>query len=248
MLQQKTYSSLINCVVKVARKLVYLDNTDQIYKEGLALLRSTLEQTIGLNITHEFGDVHYPKGYVGSLQSAMDPDKIELFNILLDFLPGAGSGDPTIYLKLQKERFNPVPGAAGRMGLDFLKSLLQRGFSINEPTQMKLPMGLSYAITALSEALQTGDMKILTYILQEGADIYAPCGSISSAVGHAVLDGRIDAVALLLAVEPDCYEIALREAIAYSRGYMEDYLRKWKEELDSDRMIDFGGDVFMSLP
>ncbi|KAF3237811.1 hypothetical protein TWF217_010899 [Orbilia oligospora] len=114
-------------------------------------------------------------------------------------------------------------------GLSSLKRLMRFGFDINQPTSAQFRRGF----TALQGALSSGNMNTLVFVLQSGADIYAPCGSYQSAIEAAICSGRIDAVALMLAVDPNCHYLALKAAEKTRYEYIAEYVRNWTPESSS---------------
>ncbi|KAF3313572.1 hypothetical protein TWF173_005864 [Orbilia oligospora] len=119
---------------------------------------------------------------------------------------------------------------AALKGPNALKCLMRFGFDINGSVFAQ--SGLR-GPTALSGALDSGNMDTLVFLLQSGADIYAPCGACESAIEFAIRKGRIDAVALILAVDPNCYYLALKAAEKTKYEYIAEYVRNWTPESGS---------------
>ncbi|KAF3168224.1 hypothetical protein TWF788_010954 [Orbilia oligospora] len=119
---------------------------------------------------------------------------------------------------------------AAMKGPGALKCLMRFGFDINESASAQSELRGS---TALSGALTSGNMDTLVFLIQSGADIYAPCGSYQSAIEFAIREGRIDAVALILAVDPNCHYLALKAAEKTEYEYIAEYVRNWTPESSS---------------
>ncbi|KAF3167197.1 hypothetical protein TWF751_008220 [Orbilia oligospora] len=113
--------------------------------------------------------------------------------------------------------------------LSSLKRLMRFGFDINQPISAQFRIDF----TALYGALSSGNMDTLVFVLQSGADISAPCGTYQSAIEAAICKGRIDAVALMLAVDPNCHYLALKAAEETRYEYIAEYVRNWTPESSS---------------
>ncbi|KAF3252196.1 hypothetical protein TWF192_004649 [Orbilia oligospora] len=130
---------------------------------------------------------------------------------------------------LCSERFLYMYSAAMK-GPSALKCLMRFGFDINESASAQSEL---HGRTALYGALTSGNMDTLVFVIQSGADIYAPCGSYQSAIESAICKGRIDAVALILAVDPNCHYLALKAAEKTEYEYIAEYVRNWTPESSS---------------
>ncbi|KAK6495200.1 hypothetical protein TWF481_003226 [Arthrobotrys musiformis] len=181
------------------------------------------------------------RDYRDALSYAIKSDAIGLLDVLLkckeqldiqDYGNSLEPPDPNWLLRGSKHM-----GEAAQYSLRCLKSLLKHGFDINQApyessdhyTLLKRKSGR----TALSGALRSDDIATLVFVLQNGADIYAPTGDEPSAIASAVYWGRIDAVALMLAVDPNCHHLALEAAETTRYNYIKDYVRNWKPGLNS---------------
>ncbi|KAK6342309.1 hypothetical protein TWF718_007712 [Orbilia javanica] len=196
------------------------------YNHRLEMLRWVLNQGANFSTIPEFNSRRKPyiQMYNTLLSRAMYRGSVELFSLLLSFVHGLDSQDSAAYLELQKRGLNPVPRAAELENLDFLKLLIDKGFDINEPFRYIF----NGPETALYFAVKGGRLQNVTYVLKQGGDIYAPCLRLNSVIEFAVRRGRLDSVALFLAVDPECYDIALEAAILHKEKLMERFIRDWK--------------------
>ncbi|RVD89336.1 uncharacterized protein DFL_000349 [Arthrobotrys flagrans] len=178
--------------------------------------------------------------YDDALHSAIVGDNIELVDTLLEYEGRSNLrkyGNPpqnwprsryeamrSLRLSSYRARRNHVSKAAS-CSLRILKRLIDHGFDINEgPCEVSPSKGH----TAFHGALTSGDMDTIVFVLQSGADIYAPCDRYSSAIEYTVCNGRIDATALILAVDPNCHHLALQAAEKTEHNYVAEYVRNWK--------------------
>ncbi|KAK6525215.1 hypothetical protein TWF694_005361 [Orbilia ellipsospora] len=194
--------------------------------------------------------------YSSSLLSTMESQRIELLNLIITLGVGpppnffSTSMDPDSEATLQRIRVYMVSNAA-KISLDVLKFLVQKGFSINE--FYRNPIG-SEVMSPVQCALVIGNMDILTYLLQQGANIYAPCDFSPSAIAYSISLGRLDALALFLEVEPRCYSIALEAAKNTAYDYIKNFLSDWKpppiveDWMDSDPHNNIVGTMELFAP
>ncbi|EGX45702.1 hypothetical protein AOL_s00140g18 [Orbilia oligospora ATCC 24927] len=216
-------------VLALIKTIIGRKKISKIYEEGISLLNWMLQGGTNFNAISEFQEAstRYIEEYNSLLLETMRHGTIELFRVLLGFISRQGSpGSFHSFPELQKQGINPVPHAARLENLDFLKCLIELGFDINQGVQRKSTVGsISPTETALGSALMRGDLRGLTYILKQGADIYAPCEGYASGVENAVAWRRIDAVALILATDPDCYDLALAASVSLGHNLIEDHIR-----------------------
>ncbi|KAF3181125.1 hypothetical protein TWF788_006626 [Orbilia oligospora] len=212
---------------------------------GLAhttLLRSILDAGVSLN--YENIDTASPefennnKNYREILRDAIKNDNIELVEILLEYerqlnlrehltapnhrLPG--------YCPLRAKEVGYVLHAA-QFSLRCLKRLIEHGFNIDGGI-CRCPqenISLDSRQTALQRAIDSGNMDTIVFVLQNGANLYAPFDYYyKSAVEYSIKKGRLDATALILSIEPNCYPLALRAAEETRYDYIATYVRNWK--------------------
>ncbi|KAK6527558.1 hypothetical protein TWF694_004541 [Orbilia ellipsospora] len=178
--------------------------------------------------------------YLESLCLAMASHKIYLMDLLITLCIGSSPTDNLASRRIDsillspKVRVNMVSKAAS-INVEILKVLVQKGFSVTESYFSSGTWG-SEIVSPLGRALTEGNMNSLTYLLQEGVDIYAPCTYYTSAIAQSVFQGRLDALALFLAVDPGCYMIALEatEDRRASYQYIKEFLANWKPATQVD--------------
>ncbi|KAF3173321.1 hypothetical protein EYR41_009960 [Orbilia oligospora] len=143
------------------------------------------------------------------------------------------------------------PPGEHQIRVESLQWTLNQGINLKpilESEDMEISC-IKYYDMMLCAAMSFGDMEILRILLSfgpelgsgnpgaySGADIYAPCGADISAIEHAVRPERIDSVALLLAVDPECYNLAIKAAVRLKNNTIERYLRSWKQGSEPDAM------------
>ncbi|KAF3919213.1 hypothetical protein AA313_de0204016 [Arthrobotrys entomopaga] len=202
------------------------------YSRGLEVLQPLMVANISFEEVPEFQLHPLIDEYCDALQITIQNEKLDLLKTLLDFGAGAGAVDgvkSSTYLRLQCMGINPVPLAA-KYSLECLKTLIEGGFNINEPTNTVhfRSNSATYCVseTALGNALETGNMKTLSYVLREGADMYAPCNGSPSAIQYSITEGLIDALALFLEIDARCHEtaLALVAGMPQSPRYIREYV------------------------
>ncbi|KAK6507696.1 hypothetical protein TWF481_006119 [Arthrobotrys musiformis] len=187
------------------------------------------------------------------LHDAIKRSDVQLLKLLIDFyFTQSRTMDPQIKgpercRQLYKDGAFLLDSAA-QSSLVCLKYLISQGSHIDEfrkwgsysdkvdPTlseagsETNLTRTHSMIRTALFGAIIGGNMENISYVLSEGANIYAPCGYKSSAVEFAISEGRIDALALILEAVPNSYPLALglAESPRYKDEYTAQYVRDWK--------------------
>ncbi|KAK6535625.1 hypothetical protein TWF694_002080 [Orbilia ellipsospora] len=233
---------ILNMCTMIISDIVDVDKDTKYYTSCFSILTSMLQQGVNFGTLPKFRE-NLIRGYNKLLVDTISHGDVDILKVLLDFVKGEGSGGYPMYLELQNMELSPVPVAAAK-NLGCLKHLIQRGFCINGYRRYA-GLDRPHYHTALSRVLETGSMEILSYILQQGADIYSPCCGESCeligrsklgcrkhcAVEYAILDGRIDALALFLEVDPGCYGLALAVSKDSNHGYIQDYIRDWKPRL-----------------
>ncbi|KAK6495304.1 hypothetical protein TWF481_003329 [Arthrobotrys musiformis] len=118
----------------------------------------------------------------------------KLFEAILSFVSRPESQNISrCAFMLQKTGIDFAVEAAKSKNSSFLRCLVERGFDINRSETLRA-------------AVAEGDLQTSSHLLQQGADI------ITDAIEAAVIFGRIDVVALFLAVEPGCYDLMLGSA------------------------------------
>ncbi|KAK6334380.1 hypothetical protein TWF730_003595 [Orbilia blumenaviensis] len=195
-----------------------------------------LEQGWFTTLDRRLSDAYYKLFRELSLRSIRS-DKVEILDLLLecgtqlnlqdyasDSYDGMGDIDSLFYY-------------AALYSLRCLKSLVSHGLDINKfifpPTGPYFWPGPRTGYTALSGAMESGNMDALVFSLQNGADMYHQCKNQSfilykSAVEVAVVDGRLDAIALFLETDPNCHSLALKAAETTEYHYVAEYVRKWR--------------------
>ncbi|KAF3281095.1 hypothetical protein TWF970_002269 [Orbilia oligospora] len=175
--------------------------------------------------------------YPATLLTAIKDDDLEFAEILFEIsdhlnLYVRENGDEVLFSVVNKinRKYTPYAFYAAFYGISALKFLMRQGFDITVPDKDPRSSG---RLTALHGALLSGNMDTLVFVLQSGADIYAPCGDCESAIESAVCEGRIDAVALILAVDPNCHYLALKAAEKTEYEYIAEYVRNWTPESSS---------------
>ncbi|KAK6345349.1 hypothetical protein TWF718_007267 [Orbilia javanica] len=169
-------------------------------------------------------------------------DNVRLMEHLLDL--GADTS-PYQIIALFRPTLSAIQLAAGR-SLSCLKALVARGVDVNYPPKQ---FG---GTTALHETLRSGRISCLSYLLSEGADIHAletwdgvrfVSRSISggpepvSALEYAILEGRIDAVSLMLQAEPSCQPRALELARKRHKALLVQYIGAWTPDSHENTTI-----------
>ncbi|KAF3906038.1 hypothetical protein ABW21_db0206429 [Orbilia brochopaga] len=201
-------------------------------------LRQTFQETLlqaARNWDLEFEESQ-AKVYTYALEWSLKDGDMTMLNLLLDSAKSA-------ILQNLKMQQNLVPFAS-ELWPEGIKVLLQRGFDINdvrikEWSRDWTTKQIEYKYySALYYAIDRGGLHLLTSLLSEGANIYAPCAIYPSAVAYAVIQGRIDTVALFLEVEPYCYSLALEATAHTEHRYMIDFVRDWKPTVKSAPDID----------
>ncbi|KAK6526468.1 hypothetical protein TWF694_005054 [Orbilia ellipsospora] len=232
LLRYKAKSEIIGLVEGVTSAITAnghsTNDADEMRVRGLELLISLVTEGVCFLDIPEFREADCIGGYNWSLRTAAEKGNTELLKILLDIGFGI-SQDSSIYLEWQRIGVNPVPHAA-RYSLGCLKILIERGFSIRRPA----PNEYKSSVTALEVALESGNLKILSYVLREGANIHAPCDQYSTAIEYAIKLGRIDALALLLEIDGTSHGIALAlvsKSVGVSK-YIKDYVHNWRKVPD----------------
>ncbi|EGX44193.1 hypothetical protein AOL_s00210g65 [Orbilia oligospora ATCC 24927] len=216
----------------------------------LELLRTLFNTGISQNLekidlnSPDFEEYNRKYGHV--LHGAIIYDTVEIVDILLEYEKelnlrehahrNLSSGEFLTHCPFRERNYKYVPRAA-ECSIQALKSLIAHGFDINGGICGCPPdiSGSDRVETALSAAIESGDMDKVVFVLQSGVGIYAPCGNIynlMSGIEYAVAVGHLDATALILSIEPTCYPLALKAAEEMSRGYMKTYVRNWKPDLD----------------
>ncbi|KAK6501363.1 hypothetical protein TWF481_009205 [Arthrobotrys musiformis] len=207
-------------------------------------LRSILDAGISLGsgntVLHDPGFAAYNHSYKNCLRNAICCNNIELVEMLLEY-------ETQLDLRNQGSSLKPYPGCplcpgkdgyiyyAAEYSLESLKRLIEHGFDINGYI-CGCPASESPQVRgeALSGALCSGNMANLVFVLQNGADIYAPSFlTPTSAIEAAAWRGHLDAMALMLSVDPNSYHLVLRSRAAakdnpWAHGYIVDYIRNWK--------------------
>ncbi|KAK6507874.1 hypothetical protein TWF481_006295 [Arthrobotrys musiformis] len=132
---------------------------------------------------------------------------------------------------------------AAQSSLEILKLLIEHGFNINEDacgcpilTGRYNPWCFG-GMTALHGAIKSGNMETIVFVLQKGPDIYARCGNFPSSIEFAIYRGRLDAIALILSIDPNCYNIALQAAETTEYAYIAEYVRNWTPENASSNIL-----------
>ncbi|KAF3111157.1 hypothetical protein TWF569_005254 [Orbilia oligospora] len=211
----------------------------------LQLLRTLFNTGISQNLekidlnSPDFGE--YNRQYGDVLRGAITYDTVEIVDILLEYEKelnlrehahrNLSSHEFLTYCPFRERNYKYVPHAA-KYSLQALKSLVAHEFDINGGICGCPPdTSGSYRVeTALSAAIECGDMDTIVFVLQSGVDIYAPCDGLDSLVSgieYAVELGHLDATALILSIEPTCYPLALKAAEKTSYGYMKTYVHNF---------------------
>ncbi|KAK6500605.1 hypothetical protein TWF506_003374 [Arthrobotrys conoides] len=197
----------------------------------------------------------YQNDYRSPLYLSIIYDNVKLMEHILDL-----GADPLIYWRTDifRPNLSAVQLAAG-VNLQLLKALVARGADVNHPpSRFK-------GSTALHEAIENGKLSCLSYLLSKGADLHTldteentepgwielqgeqPVPS-RSALEYAILKGRIDAVSLILQVEPSCQPMALELARKHHQSTLATYIETWKpgsqenttEDEDVEMTFDLG--------
>jgi ankyrin repeat protein len=127
------------------------------------------------------------------------------------------------------------------LALDFA-SLIQESELPGQPTtfseqleqRIKEAMALAHDVKSSFDALETGDISTMKVILESGLDVNIRGGDFSSAWYAAAIDGKADAMALLLSrpgIEPDMRDWIGRSPLWYAAS--EGHVRVVQQLLDT---------------
>ncbi|KAK6498092.1 hypothetical protein TWF506_004334 [Arthrobotrys conoides] len=203
----------------------------------------------------------FPIHYQHHMIKAIYKGNLELVDILLEFEQQLNVPEYSNSILLPQNWHEIRIGYtfwAACHSLRCLRCLIKCGFDINGSRVAPNPEDFlsrffprpGERLTALSGALKSGDMDTIVFVLQSGADIYTPCGDYQSGIEYAICEGRIDAIALMLAMDHNCHQLALQAAKKTERGYIADYVRNWKPGSNS-ALFNQGGsakDISERLP
>ncbi|EGX44126.1 hypothetical protein AOL_s00210g107 [Orbilia oligospora ATCC 24927] len=187
-------------------------------------------------------DDNWMRGYSALLQHAISRVGVKALELFLSHYPVVAKlSNTTLYsnspYRLHEHKIFLVHHAA-EYSLDCLKYLISQGACIDEA---EIRHGASYS-TAFHSAITKGCVETVAYILSQGANVYAPCGSESSAIKYAIARQRIDSLALILEAVPNSYPLALElaERREYKNTYIAEYVRTWKP---ANLGTDMGGEI-----
>ncbi|KAF3311448.1 hypothetical protein TWF173_008270 [Orbilia oligospora] len=192
--------------------------------------------------TSDGHDDNWMLGYSALLKGATSSVGLKALELFLSYYPTVAKlSNTTLYsnspYRLHEHKIFLVHVAASN-SLDCLKFLISQGACIDEAEIS----GYNSYYTAFYSAIMKGCVETVAYILSQGANVYAPCGTKSSAIEYAIYEQRIDSLALILEAVPNSYPLALElaEKRKYKHTYIAEYVRTWKP---ANLGTDMGGKI-----